>query len=200
MKTVLKIGPRDHGRPLNYEDFETAEWELGYQYELIDGKLYVSPVPNPPQNILDEWIGRKLIQYAAERPTVINYVSSKARVFIPGRRQVTNPEPDRAVYHDFPLHLPFRSIRWQDVEPLLVVEIVSPHDPYKDLIRNLELYLQAPSIKEYWVVDGRANADQPTLIVHRRHGSRWKIIEVPYGGTYETRLLPGFKLFVDPRK
>jgi len=200
MKTLLKIGPRDHGRPFDYEDFESSEWEPGYQYELIDGRLYVSPVPNAPQNLLDEWIGRKLWSYVEAHSDVINYVSARARVFVPGRRRVTNPEPDRAAYRDFPLHLPFRTIRWEDVEPVLVVEVVSPDDPYKDLVRNLELYLQVPSIKEYWVIDGRANPDQPTLVVHRRHGSRWRTIEVPYGETYETRLLPGFKLVVDPRQ
>jgi hypothetical protein len=35
--------------------------------------------------------------------------------------------------------------------------------------------------------------------VHRRYGKRWKIIELAYGDTYTTRLLPGFALTIDPR-
>jgi hypothetical protein len=45
-------------------------------------------------------------------------------------------------------------------------------DEYKDLVRNLDLYFQVPSIREYWVVDARDDPEQPTLIQHRRRGQR----------------------------
>jgi hypothetical protein len=35
--------------------------------------------------------------------------------------------------------------------------------------------------------------------VHRRYGERWKVIDLAYGDTYTTRLLPGFTLTIDPR-
>jgi Uma2 family endonuclease len=57
-----------------------------------------------------------------------------------------------------------------------------------------------PSIKEYWLFDTRQSADRPTLHVYRRSRSRWQMKEVAYGETYTTKLLPGFKLVVDPRK
>lgn len=54
MSTVqLKFGPADHNRPLTLDDFESAEYERGFKYEIIDGRLYVSPLPNPPENILE---------------------------------------------------------------------------------------------------------------------------------------------------
>ena len=40
MTPRLKLGPGDHNRQLTLDDFESAEYEEGYQYELIDGKLY----------------------------------------------------------------------------------------------------------------------------------------------------------------
>src|SRR5438128_1891311 len=117
MTTMVKLGPGDHGRPMTLDEFHAADATEGYQYELIDGKLYVSPLPDLPQNRVEEWIAFALRLYARAHPEVINYVSTKARVFVPGRPGVTNPEPDVTAYHTYPLDLPFEEVRWQDVSP-----------------------------------------------------------------------------------
>ena len=68
------------------------------------------------------------------------------------------------------------------------------------LERNRELYLEVPSIREYWIVDPRADADRPSMTVLRRRGQRWqRPIAVPAGGVYSTRLLPGFTLHLGPQ-
>jgi Uma2 family endonuclease len=200
MGTVLKLGPADRGRPMTLDEFMAGDYAEGYRYELIDGKLYVSPQPDLPQNRVERWLHFQLELYAKEHPEVINYTTDKARVFVPGREDVTNPEPDVAAYRKFPLHRPFREIRWQDVSPVLVVEVVSGEDPDKDLVRNEDLYFRVPSIKEYWLLDTREDPERPPLRVHRRHGRRWRIIDVAPGETYATRLLPGFELVLDPRR
>jgi Uma2 family endonuclease len=201
MTTLTKLGPADHGRPMTLDDFMASDHQEGYQYELIDGKLYVTPAPNLPENRVEIWIQMKLWNYSQENPSVVNFVSPKARVFVPGRRRVTNPEPDVTVYHDFPVDSDFNAVRWQDVTPVLVVEVLSREDPEKDLVRNAELYLQVPSIREYWLFDTRSEgANRPTLRVHRRWGSRWRVIDLTFGETYTTKLLPGFELVVDPRR
>jgi Uma2 family endonuclease len=199
MTTLLKIGPADHGRPLSLEEFSTSAWEEGYQYELIDGRLYVTPAADAPQGLTEHWIYHKLHRYAQAHPDVINFVYNKARVFVPDRPGVTNPEPDVAAYQDFPLTVPHSQVNWQNVSPVLVVEVLSLDDPNKDLVRNVELYLQVPSIREYWVIDTRGNADQPTMQVYRRRGQRWqRVIEVGFREVYTTRLLPDFTLVLDP--
>jgi Uma2 family endonuclease len=81
---------------------------------------------------------------------------------------------------------------------VLVVEVLVDSDPEKDLVRNVELYALVPSIREYWVIDGRVLAAQPTLIEHRRHGGRWVVREHVAGSTFMTRLLPGFSIVIDP--
>jgi Uma2 family endonuclease len=199
MGTVLKLGPADHGRPMTLEEFLAAGSVEGYLYELIDGELYVSPEANLPEYRIEHWVYLKLGLYAQEHPNVINFVADKARVFVPSRRRVTNPEPDVAAYRNFPFHLPLRSLRWQDVSPLLVVEVLSLDDPDKDLVRNVKLYLQVPSIKEYWLFDTREDPDQPHLQVRRRYRGQWRLLEFGPGDTYTTRLLPGFELRLDPR-
>jgi Uma2 family endonuclease len=195
-----KIGPKDHGRPMTLDEFLSADRTEGCRYELIDGELYVSPEADLPEAQDNLWIFTRLLLYARDFPDVINCVHPRARVFVPRRKRVTCPQPDVAAYHDFPVHLPIRKLRWQDVSPILVVEVLSSADPDKDLVRNVQLYWQVPTIKEYWVLDVRDDPDRPTLTVYRRRSKRWPVMHHSFGETYTTPLLPGFELIVDPRK
>jgi Uma2 family endonuclease len=201
MTTLLKIGPADNGRPMSLEEFLNADGTEGYHYELIDGKLSVSPVPNLPENRVEEWISEVIRAYAHQHPHALNYVSAKARLFVPGREHPTAPEPDLAAYRDFPTDLPLEEVNWQDVSPVLVVEVISPDDPDKDLVRNVALYLQIPTVQEYWIFDTRQGASRPTMLVYRRRDRRrWrKVLTFGPGSTYTTDLLPDFSLVVDPR-
>jgi Uma2 family endonuclease len=199
MATLLYLTPKDQGRPLSLEEFERADGQEGYRYELIDGKLEVSPLPDMPHDFIKEWLGNKLRDYVRRRPEVVNHIQAPARVFVPNRPGGTTPEPDLAAYRDYPLGRSVAEMRWQDASPVLVVEILSEDTADKDLVRNLDLYLQVPSIREYWILDPLANADHPTLTVYRRRGRRWqRPINVAAGGTYTTRLLPDFALVLDP--
>jgi Uma2 family endonuclease len=119
---------------------------------------------------------------------------------VPARPDLTVPEPDVAAYRDFPLHLPLSEWSWEDVSPIVVCEVLVDSDPHKDLVRNVDLYFEVPSISEYWILDGSADPDRPTLIARRRWGSRWVVREVAYGETFTTRTLPGFELLIDPRQ
>jgi Uma2 family endonuclease len=201
VKTQLYLTPADHGRRLTLEEFESADALEGYHYELIHGKLEVSPIPNMSHEDLRDWLRELLAEYGRQHPEVINYLKAPARVFVPGEAEVTAPEPDLAVYCDFPLELPLAQRNWRDYSPILVVEIISPDSADKDLERNLALYLRVPSIREYWIVDPRQSADEPSLIVQRRRGQRWqRAIHVSAGGAYTTRLLPDFTLVLDPHR
>lgn len=195
-----KLGPADHGRVLSLDDYEAGDYELGHKYELINARLYVSPLPNLSEDRAERWLAKKVESYADRHPEVINYISRKPRVFVPGAQKTTCPEPDLVAYRNFPLETSLKELRWHQVSPFLVVEIPSADDPDKDFVRNVELYLRVPTIKEYWILDTLADPDQPRLLVHRRHGSRWRVIEVAFGETYTTPLLPGFKLLLDPHK
>jgi Uma2 family endonuclease len=201
MAIRTKFGPADHGRPLALADFMAADYLEGYRYELIDEKLYVSPRMELPQARVADWLLFKLLVYVRANPHSVNYVLPHARIFVPERSAGTNAEANVAAYCDFPLHLPLNDLHWQDVSPALVAEVLCLEDPDKELVRNVELYLQVPSIREYWLFDTRAEgADQPTLRVRRRWGSRWRVIDLDYGETYTTKLLPGFELIVNPRR
>jgi Uma2 family endonuclease len=199
MATELKIGPTCHGRPMTWQEYLQGDYEEGFKYELIDGRLYVSPEANLPENYVQDWLRDKLKAYRKTHPKVINHVTGPGRVFVSGREDITAPEPDVLAYRNFPHHRPLRDIHWEDVSPILVGEVLSAGDPGKDLVRNVELYWLVPSIKEYWVLDAREDADYPSLTAHVRYGRRWRIIERGPSEVYTTRLLPGFKLRLDVR-
>jgi Uma2 family endonuclease len=198
MPTQLYLTLADQGRAMTLEEFEHAESRQGFRYELIDGKVEVAPAPNPPHEDVRAWLIELLVRYKLEHPDVINHVVVQGQVFVPHRPATSCPEPDITVYRDYPHHLPRAQRRWQDVSPLLVVEVLSPENASKDLIRNLELYALVPSIREYWIADPLTDADRPTLTVHRRRGHGWqKPVVIGPGGVYTTRLLPGLELAID---
>jgi len=199
MKRLI-LTQRDHGRPIDPEQFDLAKRDPNYHFEIIDGSIYVSPIANLPHDRLKGWLHAKLWEYVREHPETIKYLSTGPRVFVPGRPKATQPEPDLAAYDEFPRDTTLSRLRWQDISPCVVVEIVSDEKPEKDLDRNVHLYLEVPSIKEYWIVDPRADPDRPSLIVYRRRGKVWqKPIEVEFGAIYESpRLLPGFRLKINP--
>ncbi len=198
--TQRKFGPADHGRRLEADEFEAADYVEGFRYEIIAGRLYVSPQPNPPEHILERWLRRAVERYSDARPEVINFVALKGRVFLAAATRPTVPEPDLAAYHAFPLDQPYGDIRWEDVSPVLVAEVLVDGSIEKDLGRNPPLYLRVPSILEYWVLDGSISSDRPNLIRHRRRRRAWAVDTVTYGETLTSHVLPGFALLIDPRR
>ena len=199
MQTRLYLTHEDHGRALSWDEFASADAQEGYRYEMIEGKIFVSPAPNMPHEDLKEWLGAALRAYAQERPDILRRVSGGSRVFLEERSDgVTAPEPDIACYSEYPTDLPKRERNWRNVTPFLVVEILSEDNQDKDLERNRRLYFEVESIQEYWIVDPLEDADRPALIVYRRRGTRWAPRRVvPSGGTYTTPMLPGFSLVLD---
>jgi len=194
---ALQLCSADHGRILTHDEWENAEYQPGFKYELIEGRLYVSPQPNQPENFLEEWIGLALRLYAIQNPEIVNYVTSKSRVYVDDLEE-TVPEPDLSVYKDYSTEAVEDGRNWSTCNPVLVVEVLVDGDEAKDLTRNPEIYLAVPSIKEYWVVDGRINWRQPNIICHRRYGKRWVIRTHTAGSLFTSRLLPGFELLIKP--
>lgn len=192
LATTLRLGPKDHGRAITDEDLEIADYRLGYDYEVIFGRLYVSPAPNPEHDVVEKHIYNQIYLYSLDHPDIVGYVTDRARVFVASEEKTTAPEPDLAVYAEGP------DDDWRTVGPFIVGEVLRGEDIDKDLFRNVDLYLRVPSIREYWVFDIRENPRRPTLLVHRRTRSGWDIRELAASDVYQTPLLPGLKLMISP--
>jgi Uma2 family endonuclease len=196
-----RLGARDQGKRMTLAAFLAADYEEGFRYELIHGRLFVSPIPNRPHDRLLKWLRRQLEDYSELHPEVFNDVSGPARLILAEPDDdVSAPEPDLVCYRDYPTDVPEGESTWELGSPVLVVEIISEGTADKDLERNPALYLQVPTLLEYWIIDPRESYDHPSMTVYRRRGQRWqKPIEVEAGGTYSTRFLPGFTLILDRR-
>ena len=201
MATVVKIGPADHGRPMSREEFQAGDVR-GRIPLRADRREALRVAPTLPYgDVRGGPDFREADPVPARRPDVLNYVPSKARVFVPGRLAATTPEPDQAAYRDFPVRAPVRTIRWQDVSPFSWSKSCTETTPTRIWVRNVALYFQVPSINEYWVMDVRDDPDRPNVLLHRRHGNRLRRHRpVDFGETYTTRLLPDFELILDPRR
>jgi Uma2 family endonuclease len=200
MKTRLYLTHADHGRPLTWDEYVSADAREGYRYELIEGKVVVSPPPGSLHEDYVEWLKRLLDAYVRDRPDVLCSVRTRSCVVLPdtAAEAVSAPEPDLACYAEFAARFT-PCVDWRDYSPILVVEVISPDTADKDLARNRRLYLQVPGIQEYWILDPREGVEALTLLVYRRRGRRWEACRtVAAGGTYTTPLLPGFSLLLDP--
>ncbi len=200
MQTRLYLTHEDHGRALSWDEFASADFEGGYRYEMIEGRVFVSPAPNIPHEDYVEWFKRLLDAYAAGRPDLLRSIRTRACVFLPDAavEEVSAPEPDLACYAEFAARFG-PPVDRRDYSPILVVEVISPDTVDKDLVRNRRLYLRVPGIREYWILDPREGVEGLTMLVYRRRGRRWAAcVTVAPGATYTTPLLPGFSLVLDP--
>lgn len=190
MPTILQLSSLDHGKSFSDEELEQAEYEPGYKYEVIQGTLYVTPAANLPHDFFEKSLLRRLWEYSLSHPQEIGWISDKARVYVPGSRRTTVPEPDLALYRVKPRGR--SEAHWRDLSPFVVIELLSEGTADKDLVRNVELYLQVPSILEYWVFDLNENATAG-LIVFRRVNDEWQKLPIT-DNIYLPELLPGLKV------
>lgn len=184
-KTVVKIGPKDHGRHMTLEDFEYAVAQPGYHYELSRGVITVSDVPGRQHFLQVQFIRELFSAYKLTYPGRIAFIggSGECKLLVPEFE--SERHPDIAVYLVPP---PPEDQPWAHWFPEIVIEVVSPSSEERDYREKREEYL-ALNIKEYWVVDLR----REEMLVLRRWGKR--VVErAMLEEAYRTRLLPGFEI------
>ncbi len=181
---ATRIGPADHGRAMTLEEFQDAEEEYGYRYELARGALEVTHVPGDPHGQVVWNIVSAIARHDLARPGVIKRSGGAAefRLWLPG--MVSGRNPDVAVVlrntpRDHRGHRP----------PVLVFEVVSRGGEARDYQVKREEYL-AFGLREYWIVDPRAR--RVTVLI--RDGDAW--IERVFQGEQAAQglVLPGFAL------
>jgi hypothetical protein len=184
-KTVIRVGPADHGKRMSLKDFDHAEVQEGHLYELSRGIVTVSDVPKPKHLFQVEAMRRQLYSYDAAHPGTIYFVASGNECKLLVWDLESERHPDLAVYTTPP---PKKDV-WTTWIPQLVIEVVSPGSRRRDYEEKPEEYLRF-KVPEYWVVD----AKKGEVLVHRRRGSRWvkRVVRPPE--RYRTPLLPGFEL------
>ena len=182
----LRLAPHSSGVSLTPAEFDTAEFEEGWRYELIHGVLVVSPPPLRKERDPNEELGHWLRSYQEAHPQgrVLDATFHEETVVTPTERR----RADRVIYAGLG-----RDPRDGEV-PTVVVEFVSTgkQNVIRDYVEKRDEYL-AMGVREYWIVDRFARR----LTVYRPHGSGGIQEVVREGEVYTTPLLPGFELRLD---
>ena len=179
-----RLGPASNGVRLTPKEFDrAADYEEGWRYELINGVLVVSPVPEDAEVSPNEELGRILRNYREDHPQggALDDTMPERIVRIGDDRR----RPDRVIWTGLG-RMPRKG-----ESPRIIAEFVSRRrrDYIRDYEEKLEEYFQIP-IEEYWIID----RFRRTLTVFYRSAGKVKKKVVKEGQVYRTNLLPGFEL------
>lgn len=182
-RTPIRLGPYSAGLRMTPQQFDQAEFEEGWRYELINGVLVVSPIPSEEERSANDELGHLLLNYRQAHPKgkVLNATLFE-HVFDTGRNR---RRADRVIWCGLG-----RKPRKGET-PTIVVEFVSAGrgNWLRDYEQKRDEYLAA-GVKEYWVID-RFDRE---LVVFSRQGKRTRKRTVKEKQVYTTPLLPGFEL------
>src|SRR5579884_4293523 len=149
VKRVRKIGPRDHGRLMSLAEFEHAQVQEGYLYELGRGVIIVSDVPNRKHMETVIATRRQLMSYELAHPGALYAVLAGSECKILVANLETERHPDLALYRSAP---PPGDDYWSTWIPVVVIEVVSRGSRRRDYKEKREEYL-AFGVLEYWIID-----------------------------------------------
>jgi Uma2 family endonuclease len=176
---------------MSLAEFDHAEVQGGYLYELSRGIITVSDVPNPAHFAQFNVLRRQFTACELAHPERIHGIGGggECKILLAGLE--SERHPDLAIYRTPPPAADEEV--WAMWIPEIVVEIVSAGSAPRDYEEKREEYLQF-GVQEYWIVD----AEREQVLVLRRAAGRWaeRVLRPPE--VYRTRLLPGFEFHCAP--
>lgn len=177
----LLLGPNSNGMLLTPAEFDSADAERGWRYELIRGVLIVNPPPLEQERDPNEDLGYLLRLYQEQHPqgAALDKTLPEHDIHVGDDRR----RADRAIWTGLG-----RRPRPAEV-PTIVVEFVSAgkRNRERDYKEKRDEYLKL-DIQEYWIID----RFQRTMTVHVKGQAEPSVIEE--AATYSTPLLPEFQL------
>lgn len=155
----------------------------GFQYELVDGVVVLSPSPTPKhQSVLAE-ISYQIMSHLKTHPlgSVFPEVDVRLSDEIVYRPELVFIRKDRV------------AANWRRIlqPPDMVVEIVSPDSLRFDAETKRGDY-ERFGVTEFWLID----PDREDLRFHRLEQATYKLIEAP-GAFFASEAVPGFVLNLD---
>lgn len=178
------VGIACAGIRMTDEEFDAADFDDEWVYELIDGVLVVSPVPGEGEVDPNEELGHMLRNHREQHPRgkALDKTLPERYVRWPHSRR----KADRLIWAGLGrLPVPKRDL------PAIAVEFVSRgrRNHKRDFDEKVDEYM-ALGILEYWVID-RFNH---TMTVATMVRGRVKQRVIRANQIYRTKILPGFEL------
>ncbi len=169
-----------------YEDFLEMTEKSDLRYEFIDGEVYLMASPAYEHQIAVSALLFGFMNWFQEKPCRVLTAPFDVTLRL-SERNINVVQPDVLVICD-PDRVNAKG-RYEGV-PSLVVEVLSPATRRKDMLKKLDLYLQA-GIREYWLVD----PDARQIMVYWFEGDDIKECRVADGSkTIDSMLFPGLTI------
>lgn len=180
------FGIESAGILMTPEEFDASDYEdfdPGWDYELINGVLIVSPIPMRQETDPNDELGRLLRNYQEDHPEGKSLDKTLPEQYIRCGRN--RRKADRVIWAGLG-RLPRKT-----ENPTIAIEFVSSRkrDRERDYETKCTDYQKA-KIQEYWIID----RFQEIMTVHALVDGKFKHKTVTAKQTYRTKLPPGFEL------
>src|SRR5438309_162581 len=129
LKTAVEIGPHDHGRRMSLDEFDLAEVQPGYIYELSRGVIIVSDVPKLRHLGQVQAARLQFFSYQSRYPKRIQYVAGSGECKLLIGAFESERHPDLTIYKTKPLN---QKRIWSTWIPEIAIEIISPGSEERD--------------------------------------------------------------------
>jgi Uma2 family endonuclease len=170
--------------PEEFDKTPASRFQSGYRYEIINEVLVVTPPVSDAEAEPNDELGHMLRTYKESHPRGHVLDRTMPERTVPGTPQ--RRRCDRAIWTGLG-----RVPDTQKDVPSIVVEFVS--EQRRDSLRDYQLKrdeYKTAGVQEYWIID----RFRRIMTVYRNFSSRAVSLVVKETETYQTELLPGFKL------
>lgn len=183
MERARILGPDDNGMLMTPEEFDRADFDDAWSYELVNGVLIVTPLPLEEEVDPNEELGHPLRRYRDEHSEGHHLSGTLFERYVKAGKN--RRRADRVIWAGLERN-PRRGER-----PTIIVEFVSRRrrDRRRDYAVKSDEYMRA-GIKEYWIID---RFDKTMTVITRARGKVRKQL-IAETESYQTNLLPGFVL------
>ncbi len=170
-----------------YEDYRRLP-DDGWQYEVIEGRLFMAPAPRPKHQRSLRQLFRTMDDFVGERD-LGELFFAPIDVRLPG---LANPvQPDLVFIGKEGLDIVAEDCI--DGVPELIVEVLSPFNWMVDRRDKYQVYARA-GVAEYWIVD----PDRRTIEVFGLKGGSYTLFDSRGPGeTIRSQLLAGLEVEID---
>jgi Uma2 family endonuclease len=177
------FGIESNGTLMTPAEFDTADFDDQWRYELINEVLIVSPLPLLNEADPNEELGflLRLYQHSHAKGKSLNLTVQERHV----RTGKNRRRADRVIWAGLG-RLPRKNEK-----PTVVIEFVSKRkrDRERDYVAKRAEY-QSIKVQECWIIDRFTK----TMTVHILDGNNFREKVINSKQSYRTKLLPGFEL------
>ena len=168
-----------------YSDY--AAMDDDKRYELIDGKLIMSPAPSSPhQDVILELSG--LLNNFIKKNKIGKVKIAPYDVILD---EINTVQPDIFVIKKEYLSKNKKNAFYG--VPDLVIEIISPNSVIRDRYMKKELY-EKHGVQEYWLID----TDKKSVEVFNNTGTKFDLFSVTVEkGKIESRIFPELEIIIE---